>query len=295
MKTKLGPFSFWDKKVLFIYMSEIEDKILNLFKSDSASHAYIFFGDNQVGKFTFAKSLANFLEFNEFKQSTKPLSETLIIKPIIEETKSSIGIDKIKEIRSFLYQKPTNSKYRLVIIDDAYYLTEHAQNAILKIAEEPPAHGVIIMILPNPDALLETIKSRFQKIYFPRLSEKEVKIRLIEEFKIDSKEAEEVSKKSFGRIGRAIDLIRDEEFANLDKEAEKLIMGKTNWQDVAKSLAELENRQKIDPFMENLIARLALDPVGNLGALKAISERINIMSTTSANKRLQMEAGLIAI
>lgn len=276
--------------------SEIENKVLNLFKSGFSSHAYIFFGDNQVGKFTFAKKLANFLEFGkETNETTKPTSETLFIKPTIEETKASIGIDKIKEIRSFLYQAPVNSKYRLVIIDDAYYLTEHAQNAILKIAEEPPAHGVIIMILPNPDALLETIKSRFQKIYFPRLSEDEVKEKLIKEFKVDPKEAEAVSKKSFGRIGRALDLIRNEEFANLDKEAEKLIMGKTNWRDVAKSLAELENRQKIDPFMENLIARLALDPVGNLSALKSISERINIMSTTSANKRLQMEAGLIAI
>ena len=71
-------------------MTEIENKILNLFKNGNASHAYIFFGDNQVGKFTFALKLANFLESGKLEEST-PLTETLVIKPIIEETKSSIG------------------------------------------------------------------------------------------------------------------------------------------------------------------------------------------------------------
>ena len=273
----------------------LEEKIRRLFDSNKASHAYLFFGDSQVGKLTFALKLAGYLEFGKFEKNTRLFSETLVIKPIIEETKESIGIEQIRAVKNFLYQSPANSKYRLAIIDDAHYITDIAQNALLKVAEEPPAHGVIIMITPNPDVLMKTLQSRFQKIYFPRLTIDEVQNILIKDFNIPAVKAKEAAAISFGRVGRAVNLLNDEKTADRDKEARDLIAGRVGWRDEAKYLADPENRGKIYPFLENLIARLSTDPVKNFEALKSLSRRMEIMFDTSANKRLQLEAGLYPI
>ena len=82
-----------------------KDKI-NLFKKladeDKLSHAYLFFGEPQVGKFLFALSLANYLEKNifELKESDKrPFEEALIIE---SGENGLIGIDEIKKISNFV-------------------------------------------------------------------------------------------------------------------------------------------------------------------------------------------------
>ena len=97
-----------------------------LFRSDVLSHGYIFFGEEQVGKKSFALAFANFLEKGKFENPDGILSETKLITP--EE--GSIGIDPAKEAKRFLSQKPILSKRRVLIIDDAHKLTSQAQNAI---------------------------------------------------------------------------------------------------------------------------------------------------------------------
>jgi DNA polymerase III gamma/tau subunit len=120
------------------------DEIVESFKKLADSrllfNAYLFFGEPQVGKFLFAKSLANYVENKKFEEPSNPLLETLIIdfrdlKYGKEESKESIGIDEIRELERFLYQTPINSYYRIAIIRDAEWLTDIAQNALLKILE----------------------------------------------------------------------------------------------------------------------------------------------------------------
>ena len=65
-----------------------------LFTSDVLSHGYIFFGEEQVGKKSFALAFANFLEKDKFESPSGVLSETKLISP--EE--GSIGIDTVKEL-----------------------------------------------------------------------------------------------------------------------------------------------------------------------------------------------------
>ena len=115
------------------------DNLIKLFKKlandEKLSHAYLFFGEPQVGKFLFALSLANFLERKKFLVEKNILEETLIIAP---DEKTTIGIDAAKSAINFLAKKPVFSKKRIVIIRDAENMTLHAQNAILKLIEEPP-------------------------------------------------------------------------------------------------------------------------------------------------------------
>lgn len=78
------------------------------------------------------------------------------IQPL--EGKKSIGIEQIRELKASL--KLAHAHPRVVLIPDAYLLTEEAQNSMLKILEEPPERVYFLLSARSLDDLLETIVSR---------------------------------------------------------------------------------------------------------------------------------------
>lgn len=77
-----------------------------------------------------------------------------------ESSKSTIGIKEVREIQKTISLKPLQGDKKALIINDAHLLTVEAQNALLKLLEEPPVHATIILTLPQKDILLPTICSR---------------------------------------------------------------------------------------------------------------------------------------
>ncbi len=76
----------------------------------------------------------------------------------------SLGIDEARQIKAFLMLRPIGAK-KEVIIYNAENLTEEAQNALLKILEEPPKDSEITLVAKDEDQILPTIRSRCQIIY----------------------------------------------------------------------------------------------------------------------------------
>lgn len=74
--------------------------------------------------------------------------------------KTIIGIEEIRALFKKIYLKPIQSPVKAVVISDAQNLTIAAQNALLKILEEPPDNTLILLALPKSDLLLPTITSR---------------------------------------------------------------------------------------------------------------------------------------
>jgi DNA polymerase-3 subunit delta' len=74
--------------------------------------------------------------------------------------KKFIAIEQIREMQQDLALRPLEGRWRIVIIDDAADLSEHAEVALLKTLEEPPIHAVLLLLTPTPARLLETIRSR---------------------------------------------------------------------------------------------------------------------------------------
>jgi len=70
------------------------------------------------------------------------------------------SINEIRTIKNFLSQKPYNHLNKVVIIKDAHNLAAEAQNALLKILEEPGLNNYLILTTNQPYALLPTIHSR---------------------------------------------------------------------------------------------------------------------------------------
>lgn len=81
-----------------------------------------------------------------------------------ESEKKSIGIAQAKEVKKFLQERPFIKRVKAVVIEDAQSLTDDAQGSLLKVLEEPPVFGLIILLCDNEGSLLTTVVSRCQKV-----------------------------------------------------------------------------------------------------------------------------------
>lgn len=80
------------------------------------------------------------------------------------EDAQKLGVKEAKEVLEHLSLKPYSANFRGVVLISAQNLTSDAQNALLKILEEPPPKGVIILSATSENKLLGTVLSRCQVI-----------------------------------------------------------------------------------------------------------------------------------
>ncbi|MBQ9859413.1 MAG: DNA polymerase III subunit [Clostridia bacterium] len=79
---------------------------------------------------------------------------------VFGEEDTPLTVDTIRRLREEAYVLPNESAYRVMLLCDAQNMTPQAQNALLKILEEPPRHVLFILTCDNRISLLETIRSR---------------------------------------------------------------------------------------------------------------------------------------
>ncbi|MEK7195532.1 MAG: hypothetical protein AAB655_02455 [Patescibacteria group bacterium] len=190
-----------------------------LAQTNRLSHGYIFFGPSMVGKRTVALGLASYLETGNL-ESRGILQDCLTIEP---DADGKIGIDSIRPIKGFLWQRPIISSRRTLVLDRAELLTAEAQNALLKITEEPPSSTLFILVTNDLESLNPTILSRLYHVFLPALSVAEVKKWLVEALKIKTAEAERIASESLGKPGLAAAIIGDKKFNYYIAAAEKLL------------------------------------------------------------------------
>ena len=86
-----------------------------------------------------------------------------VISPEKDTGKSYlIRVDTIRELRNEAYVLPTDCDYHVYIINESEKMNANAQNAFLKILEEPPQNTIFILLTPSKELLLPTVVSRVQ-------------------------------------------------------------------------------------------------------------------------------------
>lgn len=192
----------------------------NSIKNDIVSHAYLFSGPRGTGKTSIAKIFSKILNCHDL-HDLKPCEKCVSCMQannnqnidIIEiDAASNNGVDEIREIRNKVTLVPTNSKYKIYIIDEVHMLTNQAFNALLKTLEEPPSHIIFIFATTEPHKIPKTILSRCQRFDYKKVNEKDIVKRLkqiceLENIKITDEALFEIAKLSDGGMRDSISLL----------------------------------------------------------------------------------------
>ena len=117
----------------------------------------------------------------------------------------TILIDRIRQGRSFLQRRPVEGRYSVLVVDQAHRMGAEAANALLKILEEPPEHGALILITTALHTLLPTIRSRCQTVAFQPVPRKEIASFLATRENMNPDEIQLRAALSDGRIGTALE------------------------------------------------------------------------------------------
>ena len=202
-------------------------------ENNKVSHAYIINGEKGMGKRTVAKAFAMTLLCEEkgtvpcmkchscVQALTDNNPDLITITP---DKPTTLSIDHIRQtLVNDVELKPYSNSHKVYIVEDAELMNNAAQNAILKTIEEPPEYAVIILLTTNISALLQTVLSRCVKLDMQPLKKEVVKKYLMEKEKVVDYQADIAVSFAGGNLGKAIELSKSQDFAEMLDEVIQLL------------------------------------------------------------------------
>ena len=184
-------------------------------KNDAVAHAYLFSGEQGIGKRLTARTFAAALNCQAAgpeggcgvcSSCRKAASDTHPDIHLLSPDGAEIKIDQVRAAQSELSLKPFEGQKKVLIVDSAEAMNDAAQNAFLKTLEEPPGDSLIILISSMPQSFLPTIRSRCQELKFQPLPRPILAEVLREKRGLDEGDAWFAAALSRGSLGRALDM-----------------------------------------------------------------------------------------
>lgn len=231
----------------------------NAIENGQVSHAYIFNGEDGIGKMTMAKAFVKAL-LCESKNSCGTCQSCIQIDSgnhpdviYVTHEKAGITVDDIRDqVNQSVFVKPYSSDYKVYIIDEADKMNAAAQNALLKTIEEPPAYAVIILLSNNKESFLETIVSRCVVLNFGPLKESQVREYLHSHYdNMNGREDLAVSY-SMGNIGKAKKVIESDDFNEQKDFCLNLMANLEKW-DIHEILLSLKQMASYKDYIYDLL------------------------------------------
>lgn len=288
------------------------EKLIERLKRDVAalriSHAYIIEGAEGSGKRTLARLICAAVSCKgnngpcmECTSCSKIMRDQApdVITVTAEKGKVQLGVDVVRSVREDSAYAPNELPKKFYIVPFADTMNDAAQNALLKILEEPPEHVMFMLLSENADNLLSTIRSRAPILRLEALTDEIVSEHL--------KSTDEAAKKLFdrdpdafgagvklarGSIGKALELVngkRAAECLEFYKSAEKYLellaarrdaVSELNFYEFATKLANSKEREKLGE-----IYSLLADAARDLVACKLSDEPQTVFYTTAEKAR----------
>lgn len=156
----------------------VKQTLQNALLHNKTTHAYLFSGPRGTGKTSAAKIFAKALNC-EKGPAAEPCNECPTCESITEgsdtdviefDAASNSRVEEMRDIIEKVRFAPSNSRFKIYIIDEVHMLSNSAFNALLKTLEEPPSHAVFILATTEPHKLPLTIISRCQRFDFKPLT-----------------------------------------------------------------------------------------------------------------------------
>lgn len=269
----------------------------NLLTQGRVPHSLLFTGPSGCGKTTLARILRTELGCvdNDFYEIN---------------CADFRGIDMVREIRKAMTYAPAGGDCRVWLIDECHKLSNDAQNALLKMLEDTPAHVYFFLATTDPQKLLKTIKTRCMEMPVRGLEEKEL-IGLMgtvlrrEKKEVPEEVLETIARDSIGSarmalvlLDKVIDLPEESmlEAARAKASAEneaielcRLLIKKASWKEVAAVLRGLKDEPESVRYAVLGYARSVL-----LGGGKGAARAFVVIDSFRENFYDSKAAGLAA-
>lgn len=144
--------------------------VLKRIKRSALFHAYIISGGTSEGRRALAMEIAKAAVCSEpgenpcghcsdcYKAENNIHPDIAVIARL--EDKKEIVVDQMREIKADSAIMPNEAEKKVYIIDEAETMNGTAQNTMLKLLEEPPAHAHFLLLTENVKMFLPTVRSR---------------------------------------------------------------------------------------------------------------------------------------
>ena len=216
----------------FCYNKRAQETLAAFVNGGRFPHALLLEGPEGSGRRTFAREISAALFC---RGEHKPCGSCNQCRKVLEQnhpdveyyggdgSRRSFHIDTIRQLRQNAWLLPGEAPCRVCVLCGAENMTDQAQNALLKILEEPPEHTVFILTAENRAMLLPTILSRVQTIRLEPLTPAEILPVLRERCPDQPGEKLEWAAETADTIGQALALLADESLQKHAQLAQRML------------------------------------------------------------------------
>lgn len=131
------------------------------------SHCYLIAGPAGAGKHTLARQIAAAMQCEH--PARRPCGQCTACRKVFSGTHPDVitvcdrdhkqlAVDVVRAARADVFVRPNEGRRKVYVIDQS--MAPAAQNALLKILEEPPAYAAFLLLTENAGQMLATIRSR---------------------------------------------------------------------------------------------------------------------------------------
>ena len=170
--------------------ARLKDNLRQSLKNDHISQFYLISGPEGSGKRTLARLLA---AAAVCKGTDRPCCTCPACRKILSNAhpdfitvddpeKKTVSVELIRQAKADIYIQPNEADRKIYLFPRAQDMGISAQNALLKVLEEPPKYGLFLLLTDNPENLLPTVRSRCVELALVSLPEKTLRSALTREF-----------------------------------------------------------------------------------------------------------------
>lgn len=152
----------------FLGNTDLKQRLSSSFRGEKVSHCYLLCGPDGSGKRTLARILSAALQC---EGASVPCGRCAACRKVFagihpdvitidDPDKKTVSVELIRQLQADAYVRPNEGKKKIYCIPRAQDMTDSAQNALLKLIEEPPSYAVFFLLTNNAEKLLPTVRSR---------------------------------------------------------------------------------------------------------------------------------------
>ena len=196
----------------------LKENLITSLRRGQHSHFYLIAGPKGSGKHTLARLLSAAMMC---QSEMRPCLQCHACRKVLDGVHpdvirvedpehKNVAVKIVRQFRDDVFIRPNEADYKVYILDQEMGI--EGQNALLKILEEPPQHGVFLLLTDNPEKLLPTVRSRCVELQMLPLNRQLLQKQLRAQYPQAAEESIEAAiARSGGYLGQAQELLANGE------------------------------------------------------------------------------------